>query len=128
MNAARLAIVILGIVLPYAVRIPRGTAWVEQYASAGVGGFLVLGAFNAIAWGSLIALSFLIRRPAMLLIPCVLGFGFMAWAHATLDLAADAQAGVALILIPLRALVPIALGGVVGCVLDRRATGNVAGG
>lgn len=119
MNVMRLVIVIVGILLPYAVRIPFGPAWVMQYTSAGVVGFVFLEACNAIAWGSLIALSGVIRRPAALLIPCALGFGYLAWAHATLDLAADAQAGIAVVFIPIHALLPIALGGLVGIVVDR---------
>lgn len=119
MNTARLGIAVVGVLLPYVVRIPFGAAWVRQYTDAGLGGFLFLEALNAFAWGSLIALSFVIRRPAPLLVPCVLGFGFLAWAHATLDLAADAQAAIALVLIPFYALPAIAIGGVVGFVLDR---------
>jgi len=118
MNAARFLIAIVGIVLPYAVRIPQGWAWVEQYTSAGLGGALFIESLNAIAWGALIALSFVIRRPALLLIPCALGFGYLAWAHATLDLAADAQAAIAVVFIPFYALVPIAIGGVVGIVSE----------
>jgi hypothetical protein len=119
-NTIRIIIAIVGILLPYAVRIPRGAPWVEQYTDTSIGGFLFFGAFNAIAWGSIVALSFLFRRPALLLIPCALGFGFLACAHYTLDLASDAQAAVALIFIPIYALVPIALGGAFGYVLDRR--------
>jgi hypothetical protein len=119
LNTARLGIAIVGILLPYVVRIPGGSAWVRQYTAAGLGGFLFFEAFNAIAWGSLIGLSFLIRRPLLLLVPCGLGFGYLAWAHATLDLAADAQAAIALVFIPFYALRPIAIGGVVGFVLDR---------
>ena len=128
MNAARLLIVIVGIILPYVVRIPSGPAWVMQYTSAGVTGFLFLEAFNAIAWGSLLALSLVIRRPVALLIPCLSGFGYLARAHATLDLAADAQAGIALVFIPFYALLPIAIGGLVGYLVDRGLTGGDAGG
>lgn len=124
----RLIIAIVGILLPYAARIPGGAAWLGQYAAAGVGGFLMIEAFNAVTWSSLIGLSFLIRRPIMLLIPCVLGFGYLAWAHATLDLSTDAQAGIALALIPIYALVPIGVGGVVGYAVDRLCAGSAAGG
>jgi hypothetical protein len=119
-------IVLVGVLLPYAARIPRGTAWIEQYTSTGLSGLLMLGACNAIAWGSLVALTFLIRRPRLMLIPCLLGFGFLAWSHATLDLAADAQAGLGLALIPVYALVPIGFGGVIGLVLDRHLDRNGA--
>ena len=118
-TATRILIAVVGILLPYAVRIPYGAAWVEQYTDAGISGFLFLEAFNAIAWGSLIALTFLIRRPVVLLIPCVRGFGFLGWSHARLDVAADPQAGLGLVIIPVYALVPIAIGGVAGLVRDR---------
>jgi hypothetical protein len=122
MTAARIAIAILGILFPYIARLPGGTAWVSQYTGNGVGAFMLLGAFNAVAWGSMIALSFLFRRPASLLFPCVAGFTFLAWAHYKLDLAADAQAAVALVFIPVFALLPIAVGGVFGYFFDRFTT------
>lgn len=120
MNATRLSVAVVGILLPYLVRIPGGAAWVEQYTDVGWRGFWLFGAFNAIAWGSIVALSFLFHRPGPLLIPCVLGFGFLAWAHNEVDLASDAQAALALLVIPIVALAPIVLGGVLGYVLDRR--------
>lgn len=124
MIATRILIVIVGILLPYAARLPRGTEWVGQYTGTGLNGFLMLEAFNAIAWGSLLGLTFLIRRPTAMLAPCLLGFGFLAWSHATLDLAADAQAGIGLVLIPIYALVPIVAGGFVALVTDRRLGGS----
>lgn len=122
MTAARIAIVILGILFPYIARLPGGTAWVSHYTGQGVGAFILLGAFNAIAWGSMIALSFLYQRRASLLFPCVAGFAFLAWAHYNLDLAADAQAAVALVFIPVFALLPIAVGGIIGYFFDRYTT------
>lgn len=94
MRTFRIAIALVGIALPYAARIPRGAAWLE--------------------------ISFMFRRRATLLIPCVAGFGFLAWARFILDLASDAQAAIALIFIPLYAVVPIAAGTAIGYVLDRR--------
>lgn len=79
-----------------------------------------MGAFNAVAWGALLGISFLYRRAISLLVPCAFGFGALAWAHATLDLRADAQSALALIFIPIYALLPIAVGGALGYVLDRR--------
>ena len=124
MIATRILIVIVGIFLPYAARLPRGTEWVGQYTGTGLNGFLMLEAFNAIAWGSLLGLTFLLRRPTAMLAPCLLGFGFLAWSHATLDLTTDAQAGIGLVLIPIYALVPIAIGGFIGLVLDRHFEGK----
>lgn len=116
----RISIAIIGVLLPYIARIPRGLAWLQQYTDIEPGGYLFLGAFNAVAWGSLVALSFVFRRPGPLSIPCAFGFGFIAWAHYNLDLASDAQAAIALIFIPIYALVPIAIGAVIGYVLDQR--------
>lgn len=127
MTASRLAIVIVGVLLPYAARLPGGAAWVRQYTEAGIGGFVFIQAFNALAWGSLLALSFRIRRPAWLLLPCLAGFGFLAWAHCRLDLAADAQAAIAVVFFPVYALVPIAVGGLAAYALDRRSAGARGG-
>ncbi|WP_280553603.1 hypothetical protein [Halomonas sp. 25-S5] len=118
MRKARFIIVLFGIVLPYLARLPRGTEWLGQYTDMGVGGWLFFGALNAIAWGCILALSFIYERPVSLLAPCILGFGFLAWAHGTLDLSADPQAAIALIMIPVYALVPIAVGGALGYALD----------
>ncbi|MFA1260130.1 hypothetical protein AB8807_21225 [Xanthomonas campestris pv. olitorii] len=120
MRTARLLLVLVGVVLPYAARLPRGLDWLAQYTDVSLGGWLFFAAFNAIAWGALVAISFAYRRPVALLIPSALGYGALAWAHSTLDLRADAQSAVALVFIPIYALLPIALGGVLGYLLDRR--------
>lgn len=117
---ARLLLVLFGLVLPYAARLPFGLDWAQQYTRADVGGHVLLGGFNAIAWGALLGISFLYRRPIALSIPCLCGFGTLAWAHATLDLRADAQSALALIFIPIYALLPIGIGGVLGYLLDRK--------
>ncbi|WP_114996584.1 hypothetical protein [Xanthomonas campestris] len=120
MRSCRFMIVLVGVLLPYAARLPRGAEWLAQYTDTAIGGWLLLGAFNAIAWGALLGISFLYRRPISLLVPCALGFGALACAHATLDLRADAQSALALIFIPIYALLPIAVGGALGYLLDRR--------
>lgn len=120
MRTARFLVILVGLALPYAARLPRGAQWLAQYTDTAIGGWLFLGAFNAIAWGALLGISFLYRRPISLLVPCAFGFGALAWAHATLDLRADAQSALALIFIPIYALLPIAVGGALGYVLDRR--------
>lgn len=119
MRKARLIVMLAGILLPYAARLPRGLQWLGQYTDESIGAWLFLGAFNAIAWGAIIAASFLYKRPSSLWAPALLGFGFLAFAHYSLDLAADAQAAVALVFIPIYALVPIALGAVIGFFVDR---------
>lgn len=114
MTVARVLIVLIGISIPYLARLPGGADWLAQYTDTGVFGWLFLGAFNAIAWGALLALTVLFKRPASVLPACLLGFGFLAWAHHGLDLAADAQAAIGLIFIPVFALAPIAIGAVIG--------------
>ncbi|MEB2185436.1 hypothetical protein VDS18_05890 [Xanthomonas campestris pv. campestris] len=125
MRTARLLVVLVGVLLPYAARLPAGMSWLRQYSETSLGGWLFFGAFNAIAWGALLAISFAYRRPVALLLPCIFGFGPLAWAHNTLDLRADAQSAVALVFIPIYALLPIAIGGVLGYLLDRRLRAQV---
>jgi hypothetical protein len=124
---ARIALVIFGIVLPYLARLPRGTDWLSQYTYPDLQGWFLFGAVNAIAWSALLAVSFLYERPASLILPAMLGYGFLAWAHFSLDLRADAQAAVALLFIPIYALVPIAVGAVVGYAVDRWLRRSSAG-
>ncbi|WP_404296403.1 hypothetical protein [Halomonas sp.] len=119
MRKARLIIVVVGIVLPYLARVPRGSEWLGQYTDTGFVGWLFFGALNAIAWGCILALSFKYERPVSLLAPCILGFGFLAWAHGTLDLSANPNAAIALVIIPVYALVPVAVGGIFGYIVDR---------
>ena len=121
MRKARIIVVLVGLLLPYAARLPRGAEWLYQYTDTGLGGWLLFGALNAIAWGAILAVSFLYRRPVSLLVPSLLGFGFLAWAHYSLDLAADAQAAIALIFIPICALAPILAGAAIGYFLERRS-------
>lgn len=120
MRMARIIVFLVGLLLPYAARLPGGSEWLYQYTNVGLLGWLLFGAFNAIAWGSVLAVSLLYRRPASLLAPSLLGFGFLAWAHYSLDLASDAQAAIALFFMPVVALVPIFVGAVIGYYLDRR--------
>jgi hypothetical protein len=120
MRNARFILVLVGVLLPYAARLPYGVEWLRQYTDESLGGWLFFAAFNAIAWGAILAISFMYRRPASLVAPGLLGFGFLAWAHAALDLRADAQAALALVFIPIFALVPIAAGGAIGYIVDRR--------
>jgi hypothetical protein len=122
MRKAQIIVALIGILLPYAARLPRGIAWLAQYTDGGPGGFLLLSGFNVIAWGAIVALFRLYKRPESVVAPALFGFGFLAWAHNSLDLAADAQAAVALVFIPIYALLPIAVGGVIGYGVDRHLT------
>jgi len=119
MRKVQIIVAVVGILLPYAARLPHGTAWLEQYTDSGLGGFLLLGGFNAIAWGAIVAIGRLYKRPESIVVPALFGFGFLAWAHSSLDLAADAQAAIALVFIPIYALLPIAVGGAIGYGVDR---------
>ena len=120
MRTARVLVAVLGCLVPYLARGLRGTEALASYLDGGVGGVLFLSAFNAIAWGGILAVSFLYRYPAALGFPALAGFGFLGWEHYALNLAADAQAGVAIVFIPLYALPFIAAGGAVGYLFDWR--------
>jgi hypothetical protein len=119
MYKARWLVVVTGVLLPYIARLPRGLDGLRQYTDAGAAGSLFLGAFNAIAWGAILLASRSCRRPSSLLWSVIPGFGFLAYAHYSLDLSADAQAGIALVFIPIYALVPIAAGAVIGYLVNR---------
>ncbi len=119
MRKARLIVAVVGILLPYLARMPRGIEWLKQYTDTDFGGWLFFAALNAVAWGCILALSFKYERPASLLAPCILGFGYLAWAYGTLDLSANPNAAIALVIIPFYALVPIAVGGILGYIVDR---------
>ncbi|MEN0106513.1 MAG: hypothetical protein AAGC84_08820 [Pseudomonas sp.] len=119
MHNARLAVLIIGVLLPYLARLLKGIDGLLQYTSAGLGGLMLLCGFNAVAWGSVLAISFFYHRPLSLLAPALAGFAYIAWAHYQLDLAADAQSSIGIIFIPIYALLPIVVGGVVGYGLDR---------
>jgi len=119
MRNIRILIILLGVLIPYLARLPGGFAWLVQYTAGGWGAFLLIQAFNAVAWGLLLGVSFIYRHEISLAVPAVLGFGFLAWAHYTLDLAADAQAALAFVFIPVYACLPIMIGALLGLVLDR---------
>lgn len=120
MRKLRVFVVVFGIFLPYLARIPRGLSWLSDYTNGGLAGFLLMGAFNAIAWGSIVGLSSWYQRPSSILFPAVFGFGYLAWAHFSLDMRSDAQAAIALVFIPIYALLPILIGALIGYFVDRR--------
>lgn len=124
MTKARLAIAIFGIVLPYVSRLPgvfiRGPDWLWSYFGDGMGLTLLLGGFNAISWGAILAASYTYRNPHAAWFPAVLGFAFPAFAHAFLDLSSDAQAAIALVLIPILSLPLVFAGWLAGRWFDRR--------
>lgn len=119
MTQARLLVVVIGFLLPYLARLAGGLNWLWPYLDGGWGGFLLLSGFNAIAWLSVLGISFLYKRPVSLLAPALPGFGLLALGHYLLDLSADAQSAIALVFFPIYALVPIGIGGIIGYLIDR---------
>ena len=120
MKRARLNVAIVGVFLPNFIRLLRGTDWLRQYLENGVFGFLFLEAFEAIAWGSIILLSFKLRRPATILFPAIPTFALIAFSHLMLDLSSDAQAAVALVWIPIYSLPLVLIGYWIGLWRERR--------
>ena len=118
LRTARILIVLVGILLPYLARLPGGWAWLQQYQPTDWHSVLLIGGFNAVAWGALLLLSFVYRYPASLWPPVLIGFGFLAWAHGGVDLLEDAQSAIALVFIPVYALGAIVAGAVLGFGLD----------
>lgn len=119
MRNTRIVVVVIGVLLPFVARLPGGLDWVGQYLQGGVGLLLFVSGFNAIAWGAILACSLAYRCPVSLMLPAALGFAYLAWGHYEVDLRADAQASLALVFLPIYALVPIAIGGALGYLLDR---------
>ncbi|HXD35513.1 MAG TPA: hypothetical protein VN624_02590 [Rhodanobacter sp.] len=119
MRNARIVVVVIGVLLPFVARLPGGLDWLGQYLQGGVGLLLFVSGFNAIAWGAILACSLAYRRPVSLMLPAVFGFAYLAWRHYEVDLRADAQASLALVFLPIYALLPIAIGGALGYLLDR---------
>jgi hypothetical protein len=128
MRRARIAVVVFGVLLPFAARIPgvawKGTDWLTSYFGTGLAAILLISAFNGICWGSILLCTFTYRNARAVWFPAVLGFGLPAIAHGCLDLSSDAQAAVALVFIPVFSL-PLVLGGwLVGLWFDRRVFGD----
>lgn len=120
MRTARRWVVLIGVMLPFVVRIPgvatHGEQWLTSYL--GCAAPLLLSAFNAICWGSILLGSYLYRHAWAILFPALSGFGYLAWQHARLDLSADAQASLALIFIPIYSLPFVLVGWLFGLAVD----------
>jgi len=123
MGKARVLVVLVGLLTPYLARVPGGVQWLAQYFHGGWQGALLLAAAGAVTWGPILGFSLRYRRPLSLVLPSVLGFGFLAWAHGTLDLTADAQSALALLFIPLYSLLPVLIGCIVSLFTDGRRRG-----
>jgi len=124
MGKARVLVVVVGLLVPYLARVPGGTQWLAPYLHPGWQGTLLLAALGAVTWVPILGFSLGYRRPVSLVLPCVLGFGFLAWAHGTLDLTADAQSALALLFIPIYSLLPVLIGCIVSLVTDGRRRGG----
>jgi len=122
MTNVQLKIAMIGILLPYAARLPKGIDWVQQYTSSGLFANLFLGALNAIPWGFMIAASSALQSKKLLLVPCMFGFGVIAWGHYTLDLNSNANAPIGLVIIPLYATIAVGIGTAVGIAIERLVT------
>jgi len=124
MIKTRVAIVVVGVLLPYAARLPgvltRGPEWLWSYFGEGLGAVLLFGAFNAICWGAILAASYTYSNPHAVWFPAIPGFVFLAFMHVSLDLSADAQAAIALLLIPMFSLPLVFVGWMAGKWFDRR--------
>jgi hypothetical protein len=124
MIKSRIAIVAVGILLPYIARLPgvlsQGPQWLWSYFGGGILGALFFGLFNAIAWGAVLAASYSYRNPHAAWFPAVPAFVFLAANHAVLDLASDAQAALGLLFIPVYSLPLVFVGWFAGKWFDRR--------
>lgn len=118
MHKARIIVIIIGVFVPYLARLPGGMDTLGQYVGAGFLGFLLIEALNSVTWGSILAISFSYKRQALIVFPSLLGFGYLAFQHYSLDLSSNPNAPIALAIIPFYSLVPIGIGGVIGYVID----------
>jgi hypothetical protein len=119
MNLLRFLVVVMGFPLPFLARLPLGIPWLRQYTDcSGLDGILFLTGFQSVPVAALFALSFVFRTPRAWLLPVGAGFSYLAWHHARLDLAADAQSAIALVLIPIYSLLPIGIAGIVGYAIE----------
>lgn len=119
----RWVIVVLGIAMPYLARLPgiatHGSSWLTSYFGNGLLAFLFFGAFNAICWGTALLATMGLRNPRSAWFPVIAALGSSAWMHSTIDLAADAQAAIALVFIPFLTLPFTATGWIIGYYYDR---------
>lgn len=126
---ARWIIVVLGVILPYVARMPgmfiHGDEWLTSYTHVGIGGLLFFAALNAITWGTILLATTGMKHARSAWFPAVLGFAVPVLGHATLDLAADAQAAIALIFIPMFGVPGALIGGLLGRWYDRRVQKRV---
>lgn len=113
-----------GILHPYLARIPgvfvRGEIWFTSYLGTGLLAVIYFGFFNAVLWVSILFAIRSYRHARSAWWPAVLGFSFPLFAHSQVDLTADPQAAVLLILIPLYGLPGVVVGWLIGRWADQR--------
>lgn len=102
----RISIVVIGLLLPYLVRVPFGLQWLMQYVETGALGFCFISGLNLPTLGLLIGFSYLYQYRSSLILPCLVAFALQAIGHAEIDLSSDAQASLAWIILPIITLIP----------------------
>jgi len=116
-------VAILGILMPYLARLPgipgHGWGWLSSYFGDNLMAPLFFGAFNAVCWVPVIVGSRLYKRPSSIWYPAVGALASSAVMHATVDLSADAQAALALVVIPFLTLPFSATGWIIGYLVER---------
>jgi hypothetical protein len=126
MRKARIVIAVVGILLPYVARIPgaliHGATWLTSYFGSEWWAIFFFGAFDALTWGSIIAATRSYQHVRSCWFPAVFGFALPLVAHTVVDLSADAQAAIALVIIPVYSLVGVVIGWLLGLWYDRRVT------
>lgn len=123
---ARWLIAALGVLTPYLARLPgmffHGPGWLTSYFGDVIWAPLFFGGFNAICWLPAVLATLTYRHARSAWYPAVGALGSSAALHATVDLAADAQAAIVLIVIPFFTLPFTATGWIIGHYADRRRT------
>lgn len=121
----RWTLVVIGVLLPYVAQLGNGAGW-QMYVDSGWQGNVFLLALGAVLWLPLLGLTCCYRYRSSIWWPAALGLGFAFWAHVSVDLSADAQAGLAVVMIPLLSLVPLSIGALIGWGMDLRARRKAA--
>lgn len=124
MQRNRWIIAILGILMPYLARLPgipaHGTGWLTSYFGDTFWAPLFFGLFNAVAWVPAVLATLTFRHASSAWYPAVGALASSAWLHSLVDLSADAQAAIALVVLPFYTLPFTATGWIIGYFVDRR--------
>jgi hypothetical protein len=120
MKWARIALVVFGCAFPYIIFTLRGYDVIQYWLSEGFGLQVFWLFFNALSWGSVLAVSFMYRNPLSILFPAVPTFALVGWQYWLLKVdSSDGQAfmgiGFTLIFSPF----PAFLGAVMGAFIEK---------